>query len=631
MRNLFLIFILSLSFGITAQAQSKKAVKLLTKAREAMAENDEPQAIKKLEKAIKESPDYVEALLYLADIYEQKGELAKSATYYEKIMAANPPYYVYLFYGENLFKLERYGEAKKAFLTYMESPKAAKKYKQQVSLYIKNCDFAMAATVEPKDYDPQNLGENVNSEDMEYFPSISADGNTMVFTHRAIEGTKTDEDFYVSYRDVANDSWKKAGPLRGYLNTIQNEGAQTITSDGLTIFFAACERRDGYGSCDIYASFYEGKGIWSKPINLGDSVNSRVWDSQPSISPDGKTLYFVRGGSSVSKNIDIYCSKLRKDGRWGRAKKVKGKINTKHQETSPFIHFDNQSLYFSSNGHPGMGDLDFFVSRKQANGEWGEPENIGYPINTASQEFSLIVAPDGKTAYFSSNSLGGSGLLDLYSFQLPKEVQATEIAYIKGRVTNKKTNKPISAQIDFNDLDKSILVLSGNSSRDGKYFSVLPANSDYGLNIKKKGFLVYSKNFSLSTQTADRAFELNVELIPIEVGEKVKLENVFFATNSFELDERSYSELNEVINFMTENPTVKLSVDGHTDNEGTASLNLTLSKNRAKAVFNYLVENGIDKSRLSSNGYGNNQPIADNSTEEGRKLNRRTELKITGF
>lgn len=632
MRNIFFLVLMCGFFSVTSVAQSKKAVNLLVKARQDAAENDMEGALKKLEKALEDSPDYIDALLFTADIYRNMGDREKSLSYYEKAMQYDPPYYVNLFYGEALFEAERYAEAKSAFEAYARDPRANSKYLEKVDHYIRSCDFAIPATADPKPYNPKNMGDQVNSEDMEYFPSISADGNTLVFTHRAMEGERKDEDFYVTKRDTATGEWTKAQSLKGFLNTELNEGAQAITSNERIIYFAACERREGFGSCDIYASFYEGNGMWSKPVNLGDSVNTRMWESQPSISSDGRTLYFVRGSSSLAKNIDIWYAELRPDGRWGQAKRLRGKVNTDMQETSPFIHFDDQSLYFSSNGHPGMGDLDFFVSRRQADGSWGEPQNLGYPINGSGQEFSLIVAPDGKTGYFSSDNLeNGQGLLDLYSFELPEESRAIEIAYVKGKVTNKKTGEPVSATIEFYDLENGERVLDERSGKDGNYFSVLTGNADYALNIRKTGFLFYSRNFSLATETADRAFVLNVELIPIEVGEKVKLENVFFALDSYELDDRSYAELNKVADFLNENPTVEISLEGHTDNQGTSAYNLTLSDNRAKAVLEYLVEKGISKDRLTSKGYGDTQPVASNDTKEGRRLNRRTELKITAY
>ncbi len=613
-------------------AQSKKAIKYFNHAKEDVKQSHYDKALEKLRKALKDSPDYLDAMLIAADLHDKLGEPEKSLGYYEKATQHNPPYYVNLFYGKSLMKIGDYEKAKEAFVTYSQTPHISSKYLNQVSRYISNCDFAIQAQNNPKIYNPKNLGTKINTNQMEYFPAISADGNTLVFTHRNLEGENTDEDFWVALRDTATDEWGESKPLKGFLNTRLNEGAQTITSDGQIIYFAACERTDGFGSCDIYASFYQGNDIWSKPVNLGDSVNSKIWDSQPSISSDGRTLYFVRGRNNYDKNIDIYYAELRPDGGWGRAKKLPGKVNTEGRETSPFIHFDNQSLYFSSDGHLGMGDLDFFVSRKQKDDSWGKPQNLGYPINTNQQEFSLIVAPDGKTGYFASDALEqGLGLLDIYSFELPEESRAIETAYIKGKIINKKTRQSIVASIEFNNLINGELVLAEYSGKNGQYFSVLPGNSDYALSIEKEGYLFYSKNFSLATQTADCAFVLNVELVPIEVGKKVKLENVFFAFDSYQLDAKSYVELNKVVEFLKDNSAVKVILEGHTDNWGTVSYNKDLSNKRAHSVEQYLIEKGITETRLSHKGYGAEKPIASNDTEEGRVLNRRTEMKIVAY
>lgn len=624
-----LAFLMLLSTG-AAHAQSKKALKCFTKAREEVRDNNISDALDELDKALDDSPDYMDALLFKADLLKRLGRPDETIPLYERALAADAPYYVYLFFGQALFESKEYERAITALKVYTESPQATRKYLEQARELISNSEFALKATANAKPYNPENLGNKVNSRDMEYFPSISADGLTLVFTHRDPEGEQGDEDFWFSTRDSINGPWKKASPVRGQLNTRLNEGAQSLSASGNIIFFAACERPEGLGSCDIYASFLQGDNTYSKPLNLGPNINSAMWESQPSISSDGKTLYFVRGAGSTARNIDIMYSTLSERGQWSEAKKLEGPINTGGQDVSPFIHFDNQSLYFASNGHPGMGELDFFVSRKQPDGSWGEPRNLGYPINTAGAEFSLIVAPDGKTGFFASDNIdGGFGRLDLYSFELPEDSRALEIAYIRGKVTNKKTREPIAAEIQFSDLDKNVTVLTDNSGRDGNYFSVLPGNSDYGLSIQKKGFLFYSKNFSLSTESAERAFVLNVELIPIEVGESVKLENIFFAFDSYKLESRSFAELNTIINFMNENPTVKISIEGHTDNEGSTMYNKTLSENRAKSVYSYLSENGIDKARLSYKGFGDSQPLTTNDTEEGRALNRRTEVKIT--
>lgn len=628
-------FLLLLTLGLLAtfsvNAQSKKSFKYFNSAREEVRNNNYPKALDDLEKAIEDTPDFIEAILFKADLHKELGQGEEALKLYKQALDNNGPYYVNLFYGEALFQQGQYEEAIVYLERYTQNPRATQKYLSQANGLIDNSRFAINATQSPKSYNPENLGKQVNSSAMEYFPSISADGNTLVFTHRDPDGDPSDEDFWLTTRDSVGAPWSKASPLRGQLNTTLNEGAQAITSSGSVIFFAACDRPDGQGSCDIYASFLTRDGLWSKPINLGKNINTPLWESQPSISSDGKTLYFVRGKNSFDKNIDIYYSTL--EGRsWTPAQKIPGKVNTEMQETSPYIHFDNQTLYFSSNGHPGMGDLDFFVSHRLENGSWGEPENLGYPINTSGQEFSLIVAPDGKTGFFSSDNIeGGFGLLDLYSFELPAEARAVEIAYIKGKVTNKKTGELVDAEIEFSDLEKNKVVLTEQSGKDGRYFSVLPGNSDYALSVQKKGFLFYSKNFGLKTQGMDRAYELNVELIPIEVGEKVKLENIFFGFDSYQLEERSFAELATVKNFMDENPEVTISVEGHTDNEGTSAYNTKLSTQRAKSVYDYLISKGVSAERLSYKGYGDSQPLADNSTEEGRALNRRTEIKITGL
>lgn len=631
-RIAYAILLLLCLFSLSLSAQSKKAEKLFGKAREELTAENPGQALDLLDKAIEDSPSYVDALLLKAEILRQLDREEESLPLYKKALESGAPYYVTLFYGRTLYMTGHYEEAIAPLKAYLEHPQARPKYKEDARRLIASAEFAAEAVANPVDYNPENLGPLVNTEHMEYFPSISADGNTLVYTFRKLEGEATDEDFWVTTRDGADGEWRRSQPLRGFLNTKLNEGAQSITSDGQALYFAACDRPGGEGSCDIYVSYYQGGGNWSRPINLGAGINSAVWESQPSVSADGNTLYFVRGKHSFDKNIDIYYSEKDQYGRWQPARKIPGKVNTESQESSPFIHFDNQSLYFSSNGHPGMGDMDFFVSRRQEDGSWGEPENLGYPINSNGQEFSLVVAPDGKTGYFSSDNIeSGFGMLDLYSFELPEETRAEAIAYVKGRVINKANKSPISSDIVFTNLNTGKVAEEEQSSKSGHFFTVLPANSDYALNIEKKGFLFYSKNFSLSNETAEKAYELEVQLIPISTGERVELENVFFDFDSYELDQKSNIELRSVIHFMQDNPSVKIIIEGHTDSEGDSAYNLRLSRDRAKAVYQFLIDEGISASRLEYEGLGDTQPLADNSTEEGRATNRRTEMRITAF
>jgi outer membrane protein OmpA-like peptidoglycan-associated protein/tetratricopeptide (TPR) repeat protein len=624
---LFSFFILS----FTAQGQSRKAIKYYNQAREKMAVNEAEDALEKANKALEESPEYTEARMLVAQLLIEQGEQEKAIQLYEGGLAYNPPYFFYYVYGTALYQTQLYARAIEALNTYITNPQASKKYISLSNTMLANSEFAMKAKAKPKSFTPENLGGLVNTDQLDYFPSISANGRTMIFTHRSLDGAKQDEDFWFSTRDADSLPWSKSAELKGYLNTNFNEGAQAISSNGKVIFFASCDKPNGFGSCDIYASFYKGKGVWGAPVNLGDSINSRFWESQPSISSDGRTLYFVRGSNSIAKNIDIYTSTLNANGRWSKAKRIKGAVNTSQQESSPFIHYDDEHLYFSSNGHPGMGDQDFFVSKREPDGSWGKPENLGYPINTSGEEFGLIVGPDGRTGYYSSDKGAVNyGLVDLYTFQLPKEVRAKPIAYIEGTVRNANTGEPLSAEILFTGINKVAKEYNTNSNRVGYYSSVLPVNEEYALSIQKTGYLFFSQNFDFIQDTSDqKVFTLNIDLIPIEVGERVKLENVFFDTDSYELNNKSTAELETMVSFLTRNQNVSVVIEGHTDSEGDKAYNKRLSQNRAKAVKDYLIAKGVEAIRLKAEGFGDSKPIADNSTDKGRKLNRRTEMRIT--
>jgi len=628
-----LMFLSGLFFLLSANelfAQSKKAVKWYAEAKSYRAQEDYPRAIATIEKALKASPDYIDALIMAGQLYHMNGQVDSALAKYRRALRYQAPYYVYYYYGKLLFLQEQYQQCKAPLEQYLKSPKAQGKYRAEVENILRSAAFAEKAIQNPKPYAPENLGEAVNSPALEYFPALSADGNFLVFTFRDPQSERqSDEDFYFTYRDSAGAPWQKAQPLKGYLNTASNEGAQSVTADGQVLFFAACNRPDGAGSCDIYASFREPDGSWSKATNLGGAINSRMWESQPSISPDGRTLYFVRAASDQSDDMDIFYSHFVPGQGWTQAEPVAGEVNTPFKDVSPFMHFDGRSLYFSSNGHPGLGDLDFFVARLLPDGSFDTPENLGYPINSARQDFSLRVAPDGRTGYFARDGEEGYGGLDLYTFTLPEDVSAQKVAYVKGRVVNANTREAIAgAPLLFSALDTNGQDLTRASDNQGYFYAVLPAFQDYALSVKKKGYLYYSRNFSLLNQALDDAYELLVELVPIEIGARVKLDNVFFAFDSFDLLPRSYVELNKVAQFLKDNPNLEVELAGHTDNEGSAAYNETLSHKRARAVQEYLLTQGIAASRLTYRGYGAQRPIATNDTEQGRARNRRTELII---
>jgi len=383
------------------------------------------------------------------------------------------------------------------------------------------------------------------------------------------------------------------------------------------------------GSCDLYISFKKGNK-WTTPVNMGGNVNSNKWDSQPSISPDGTTIYFASARPGGKGGSDIWKINLLPNGQWSRAINLGDTINTDKDENSPFMHFDNQTLYFCSDGHTGMGGRDLYYSRKDSSGKWGIPVNLGYPINTFADEFGLIVNAKGDTAYFSSDKEGGKGKLDLYSFELNKANRPLPVTYLKGIVYNSETKQKIEARFELINLKSSKVVYTSYSDPiKGDFLVTLPTENDYALNVSKEGYLFYSDNFTLSGNwTNIEPFIKNVPLVPINIGGTVVLKNIFFETAKYDLKKESYIELNKLIAFLKTNVNLKIEISGHTDNIGGKEYNQTLSENRANSVYSYLIDKGIDSKRLTFKGYGDTKPIDTNDTDLGRSNNRRTEFKI---
>jgi len=514
---------------------------------------------------------------------------------------------------------------------------------------VKTEAFSAQAKANPVEFEPQSLGNLVNTTDQEYLPSLTADESILVYTKR-IRGQ---EDFYMSKK--VDGIWQKGIPLTD-INTLKNEGAQNITPDGRFMTFVKCDdRNDGYGSCDIYFSEVK-NGRWTAAKNIGAPINSRARETQPSLTADGQTLYFTSERSGRNGTSDIYISQRNTEGKWSRPKLLSDKINTEGDDQSPFIHPDGQTLYFMSNGHPGMGGFDLFYSRKQPDGTWGDPINLGYPINTEADESTLVISFDGKTAYYASDriqSKNGSNQkgktatgMDLYSFELYPEARPQPVTYVQGNITDLETKEPLVSSVEIVDMSTGKIHAAVNSDPDGFFLITLPTGKDYAFNVSKPSYIFHSEHFALqkSKETND-PYQLAIELraipealpsnteIPAVALEKYKptvLRNVFFDTGSAELRSESFTELNRLKTFLDDNPGISIQLNGHTDNVGSDTDNLRLSGNRAKAVFTYLVENGIDKTRMTYKGYGEISPIDSNDTETGRQANRRTEFMITG-
>ena len=635
MKNLRIFFFLSFLFTVSSTyAQynsakiSKKAVEAYTRALEAAQAGDFKQAISTLQEAIRREPGYVEAYLSLAGVYGEMKDYPQSTATYEKAFALDSAYtYEYrLPYSINLAGQGKFQEALDVINRLLDKPgigpntrKAAEHRRRTYQFAV---DYARVYANKNYVFAPMNLGDGVNSAESEYFPTIPVQGNELVFTRRL---NNFNEDFFSSKKE--GNGWGKAEPLPGNINTPQNEGAQTISQDGKWLIFTGCNRPDGLGSCDLYMSYLTPNG-WSEAVNLGSKVNSDQWESQPCLSPDKRDLYFVSRRPGGYGGSDIYVSHLQPNGRWSEPENMGPGINTPGDESSPFIHADNQTFYFTSNGWPGYGEEDIYIVRKGPNGAWSQPQNLGYPINTINHEGTLFIAADGKTAYYSSDRSDSRGGLDIYSFELRQDVRPYKTLWVKGTVSDKNTSKGLFSVVELIDLNSRQLISKVQTDEAGHYLITLPVGKDYAFNVNKKGYLFYSDNFPLKDKAPDSTYEKNIALQPLEVNAAVVLKNIFFDFNKYDIKPESEVELDRIAQLLTENPTVQIQIAGYTDNVGNTADNIKLSENRAKAVVTYLISKGIDTKRLSYKGYGEAQPIADNKTEEGRAQNRRTELKV---
>lgn len=586
--------------------------------------------------AVNEDPDFFEAYMLLGDINEQKEFDSIAVSYYHKASEINPGKFpaVFKIMADIEYENGWYDSAFVHYKTFLNTSAAHGEGQIESEKNLANCKFAIEAIKNPVPFQPVNLGEAVNSEWNEYFPCLTADNLTLLFTRllkdaRSITGRQ--EDFFISYYE--NGAWEPATDIGAPINTSFNEGAPTLSADGNILIFTACESLDGYGgdrkgygSCDLFVSKRVGIN-WTIPYNIGPPVNTRFWESQPALSSDERTLYFV---SNRNNNYDIWVTDVDDQGTWSDPQRLGPNINTNGYEGSVFIHPDNWTLYFSSDGHVGMGKLDIFMSRLDESGNWGLPVNLGYPINSPGDDNSIVISANGELAMFASDRSDGFGGLDLYAFQLYEEARPLPVSYMKGVVYDRVTGKKLEAKLELTELSSGKRTMEAFSNKgSGEFLICLPTNNNYALTVSRDGYLFYSENFSMTGENSSVDPVLkDVPLEPLKPGAKIILKNIFFETDKYNLKEASSIELQKIITLMNKNPGIRVEISGHTDNVGSDKYNQELSENRAKTVFNFLIEHGIDKERLVYRGYGESKPIDTNETEAGRGNNRRTEFKI---
>lgn len=635
--------------------QNKKAEKLFNAGSAEFKAHQYTAAAKLFKEAIDIEPDYVDAYYGLAKVFTFKENYSTAKKYYLKVAELCPTYDIYVFYylGQIYLGADEYDSSyyyMNEFAKGIEnlSPEQQKLYKtldkdynhaDSVKYYAKNMSDILSKKVP---FNPTHV-KNVSSARDEYLPIITADNELCLFTRKTIASkTKTvysdaqftyDEKFMFSERK--NGSFSEGAEMPYPFNENDNEGGATLTINNQQLFYTVCKylSDNSYFNCDICTSTYS-NGFWSDIESVSSKVNNdKTWESQPSISSDGKTLYFLSDRAGGYGGYDIYVTN-KLDSGWSVPENLGPNINSAGNEKSPFIHTDNLTLYFSSTGWPGVGGYDIFYSRKDKDGKFTKPKNIGYPINSEGDDVGFFVSTDGHYGYFASNDttrFKGVGGWDVYSFDLYPEARPDTVLFIKGNVKDELKDAPTTASVELKNVKTKQITQVDVDSTTGNYVIATLFKNDYTLTVKKDDYAYTSKYISKEdTAVANdpTSVKVDFEVKPIEVGESYRLNDIYFAYGSYDLTDASKLIIDGFIDFLKDHPTMKVSIHGHTDNISGADFNMTLSQNRAKTVYEYLIENGIESNRLGYKGFGLTKPISSNATEEGRSKNRRTEFVI---
>ena len=637
---LFFILVSFSAFGFSQEysTKNKKAIALFENALVYFNQGDLEKTRVFIKLALEKDPNFIEPYLLTADMENELQHFDKEVEAFKKVMEINPDFNpkIYFTVARSEMKMGKYADAVSHLEKCLTYSNIDSSIENQANYWLKKAEFGAWATEHPVPFKPVNLGEYVNTRYKDYWPSITADGKTLIFTSQLptkgrtpMGGVLMQEDFFITHKND-DGTWSPSTNVGPPLNTADNEGAQGISADGRFLFYTACNRPEDYGSCDIYISEKIGNS-WTMPKNIGPPVSSNHWESNPAPSSDGRILFMASGGRPGSRGgRDIFVSYKSEDDTWTEPVNLGDSINTKGNEYAPFIHPDGKTLYFSSDGWPGMGGQDIFYSRLKSDGTWSTPKNIGYPINTYADDFGLVVNILGDYAFYSSDRKGSSDW-DIFGFELYPEARPTQVTYVSGVIYDAVTKQKLDASVEIIELEKTDTVAYVRSDpKTGVYLACLPAEKDYAMNVSKKGYLFYSDNFSLKgLPDISTTYKRDVYLQPIKAGASIVLKNIFFDTDLFNLKPESKAELSIIISFLNGNPGVAVELGGHTDNVGSNDHNLKLSQNRAKSVYDYLVNHGVNPKQMTYKGYSFSKPIADNSNEEGRALNRRTEMIIT--
>ncbi len=601
-------------------------------------------ALQQMRKVVRDVPDCVDAYYTLGLIHFKKKEnnFREAEKMFAKVVELCPDYdcYAYLYLAEIYYSREEFDKVVKNLEYFLKDVDLIKKdedYDRAVDL-LNYSKFYLELTRNPVPFAPRVV-EGISTHENEYLPILTPDNQMAFFTREKkmepdrnslVQESRMKERFCFSTRG-ADGVFNEGEEMPEPFNLQDNEGGATLTADNNTLFYTVCkyDQTRKYLNCDIY--FSENiQGYWSPIRSVSDKINNPAsWESQPAILPDGKTLYFVSDRPGGYGGYDIYKSMKGDDGEWSPPVNLGPVINSKGNEKSPFVHPDGKTLYFSSDGWMGLGGYDIFFSRLGNDGAWSKPKNIGYPINSPDDDLGFFVSTDGDNGFFASNKYKGEGGWDLYSFDLYEGARPEKVLFIKGTVKSEATAEPVKAHIELKNIESKKVSEIPMDTITGNYVAVAPFNSDYIMTVKKEGHVYESKYISKVDSIFKMMARVDLDIKPIELNKSYRINDIYFPFNSFDLTSESKEVLEQLIDFLKENPSICIQIQGHTDNIGNDAFNLKLSENRAHSVYGYLIERGIYKERLTYTGYGKSMPVADNDSEEGRARNRRTVFVIT--
>ncbi len=614
-------------------SKDKKAISYYNHAATHYKNNNHNETIKYLNLSIERDANFIEARLLLGDIYSDLKRYDDAIREYNIALAIDsalfPP--VYYFLANIYYKTGEYNNSILNYNKLLKFNSISKELRALATEKLIFADTAFKLISNPVKTNPINIGFPINTSNDEYINYVNTDYDLLMLTKRvkqpAFSSKRYKEDLYYTAHSNASWSVPQVVALR-WRDDERNMGTINFSTDGRTMFFTGCYWPSGKGGCDLYFSERLGN-VWLTPHSIGNDINTSTWESQPIISSDSKRLYFASKRSGGKGGSDIWMSIKLKNDTWSPPINLGDSINTTKDEMTPFLHADGKTLFFASNGHPGLGGYDLFISRQDELGRWSLASNVGYPTNSRFNDINIFSSIDGSQSWISSDREGGAGAMDIYVFENYQEILPKKIMYVEGVVIDKVTKIPLKAEVQITNLGTSeIINTTVSDSVTGNFLIVIFPGVDYAFTITKKGYLFFSENINLKDSIGVESIKKIFELSPFAKGNQLIMNNVFFEFNKYELLPSSSIELNKLVELLDQHPTSEIEIIGHTDSIGSADYNMTLSMHRAKSVLNYLISNGIDSERLAYNAMGQSQPVAPNSTEQGRAKNRRTEIVI---